>query len=90
LDEDEAGLDRDEPLLIVEISDVLLAYVAVTDRVPAHLSDKEKESRQRALALDLLDWATIESDRGRMLTEMKAQLARKYRGDDGTLRIGKP
>ena len=88
MDEEEGAAD--EPLLIVEISDVLLAYVAVTDRVPANLSDKEKETRQRQMALDLLDWATIESDRGRHLTELKAQLARKYRGDGGTLKIGKP
>ena len=75
--------DPEEPLLVVGAETVLLAYIAITDKVPNGGGPKDREERHRAMALELLDWAVCESDRGRALMEAKAQAAlnRKGNGD---------
>ena len=72
--------DPDEPLLVVGAETVLLAYIAIADKVPNAGGPKDREERHRAMALDLLDWAVCESDRGRALMEAKAQAALNRKG----------
>jgi hypothetical protein len=79
--------DPEEPMLVVGAETVLLAYIAIADKVPSSGVPKEREERHRAMALDLLDWAVCESDRGRELMKAKAQAAHNRRGS-GTITLG--
>jgi hypothetical protein len=54
-------------------AEVLLAALIAQAYVPSLSDTKAKINKHREMALDWLDWAVCESDRGRVLTEAKAQ-----------------
>ena len=86
---DEVGPD-DEPNLTVFATEVLLAALIAKDYLASgYASNKAKLNAHRELALDWLDWAVCESDRGRELMKAKAEAAAARKGG-GNITIGKP
>ena len=79
-----------EPSLHTEPFEVLLAALVANPYVPGNYSDqKARAAKHRELALDWLDWAVCESDRGRALAEAKAQAMLNRKGDGKSI-VGKP
>ena len=79
--------DPDEPLLLVGVEAVLLAFIAVENHIPNSYSPSERYKKQKDQALDLLQWAVEESDMGTELIKLKAQLGYTRKGD-GSITIG--
>jgi hypothetical protein len=81
--------EPEETGLEVTAGELLLAALIAKDYLVAQYHDtKTKVSAHRQLALDWLDWAVCESDRGRELLAAKAEAAAARKGD-GNITIGK-
>lgn len=85
----EDGLDP-EPILHTEPFEVLLAAILAKDYLPSFSDTKARINKHREMALDWLDWAVCESDRGRALAEAKAQACLNMKKGDGSITVRKP
>lgn len=79
--------DPEEPLLLVGVEAVLLAFIAVEDHIDARLGSEKRYQAQKDKALDLLQWAADESDLGHELIKIKAAKVMN-RKPGGTTYIG--
>lgn len=75
-----------EDKLPVSVSDVLLAFDCAYFHTTNTGSPKDYLKRRKEVALDILDWAVEESDRGQELRRLKAEAL--YKRGDGSIRIG--
>lgn len=81
---------EEEPGLEVTAGELLLAALIAQPYLTVNYVDaKTKVAAHRQLALDWLDWAVCESDRGRELLAAKAEAAAARKGG-GNITIGKP
>jgi hypothetical protein len=74
-----------EDRLPVSASDILLALQTARHFTPANNNQKAFLSACKTTALDLVDWAVEESDRGQELRRLKAE--RLYRPGGGNITI---
>ncbi len=90
MDSEDDPIPAEEDELGVCAAEVLLAALLAQPYVPTFSDTKSKINKHREMALDWLDWAVCESDRGRALTEAKAQAESNRKNGGGIRYIGNP
>lgn len=78
----------DESGLELNVTEILYAF----ELAGAHFSNKgncrDRLESRKQIALELIDWAIVECDRGKKLLEALSELAMQRKDNGGTIIIG--